>query len=216
MCSGGSVGTLHFFYGDPLLNSNINDFDNGNHYFRVGFKPAPHNLFTDQGRALRLRDEQPIGGGHYVVDPAHPDSGAGAPADAPGIGLHGVTYSYDGGCQCYLAFDHGSPRVDSNLGGAQLQVKNVVVMHVPYHDAGWVEDENGGAHSIWYDMNGAGAAEVWSDGKLVHATWHQGAPGQTYFQNTTQPMFLTDEAGNLLRLNTGLTWVHVLGDGQTS
>jgi hypothetical protein len=216
MCSGGSVGTLHYFYGDPLLASNINDFDNGSHYFRVGFKPAPHNLYTDQGRALRLRAEQNIGAGPYVIDPTHPDSGAGTAYDPPAIPLHGVNYNYDSGCQCYLPFDHGAPRVDTDLGGSQVQVKNVVIMHVPYHDAGWIEDENGGAHSIWYEMNGTGAAEVWSDGKLVHATWHQGAAGQGYYQNTTQPMYFTDEAGNLLRLNSGLTWVHVVGDGQTS
>jgi len=215
MCSGGSVGTLHYFYGDPLLASNINDFDTGSHYFRVGFKAAPHNLYTDQGRALRLRDEQNIGSGPYQVDPAHPDNGLGSPADPPSIPLHGVSYSYSDGCVCYLPFDHGAPRTDTNLND-QLAVKNVVIMHVPYHDAGWVEDENGGAHSMWYDMNGAGAAEVWSDGKLVHATWHQGQAGQNYFQNTTQPLYFTDEGGNLLRLNTGLTWVHVVGDGQTS
>ena len=106
--------------------------------------------------------------------------------------------------------------MESLRGGNQLAVKKVVVIHVPFHNAGWVEDVNGGAQSIWYDMNGSGPAEVWSDGKLVHATWHQGTAGQNYFDNTTQPMVFTDEAGNLLRLNTGLSWVHVVGDGQTS
>ncbi|TMC10614.1 MAG: DUF3048 domain-containing protein [Chloroflexi bacterium] len=215
MCSGGSVGTLHYFYGNPLLASNINDFDNGSHYFRVGFKPAPHNLYTDQGRALRLRDEQNIGAGPYVIDPAHNDVSLGSPTEAPSIPLHGVNYSFDDSCSCYRPFDQGSPRTDSNTGG-QLGVKNVVIMKVPFHDAGWVEDENGGAHSIWYDMNGTGSAEIWSNGRMVHAIWHQGAASNGYYENTTQPMYFTDESGNLLRLNTGLTWVHVVGDGQTS
>ncbi|HEY8811555.1 MAG TPA: hypothetical protein VIO86_03585, partial [Candidatus Dormibacteraeota bacterium] len=59
-------------------------------------------------------------------------------------------------------------------------------------------------------------AEVWSNGRLVHATWHEGADGQDYYQNPGQPVYFTDEAGNLLRLNTGLTWIHVVGNGQSS
>jgi hypothetical protein len=216
MCSGASDGTLGFIWGNPPLRFSINDYDKGDHFYRVNFKPAPHNVFTDGGRVQKLIGQSGIPGGPYAVDVAHPDSGAGAPAADPSIPLQGVGYTYDGGCQCYRPTDHGSPRTDSNNGGNQLAVKNVVIMHVPFHNAGWVEDVNGGAQSIWYDMNGTGPADVWSDGKLVHATWHQGTPDMNYNANKTQPMILTDEAGNLLRLNTGLTWVHVVGNGQAS
>ena len=220
MCSGASDGTLRYLWGTfgsagiPVI---INDYDTGNHFFRVGFKSAPHNVFTDAGRVARARQEfAGMGGGNYSVDSAHPDSAAGTPADPPSIPLQGVTYSFDGGCSCYRPFDHGSPRVDAGAGGAQLAVKNVVLMHVPFGPAGWVEDVNGGAGSIRYAMNGSGPAEVWSNGRLVHATWHQGADGQDYSQNLTQPVYFTDESGSLLRLNTGLTWVHVVGNGQNS
>jgi len=221
MCSGASDGTLRYLWGSagapagiPVI---INDYDQGNHFLRVDFKPAPHNLFTDGGRVARARQESAsLGGGNYVVDPGHPDSTAGAPSDPPSIPLQGVSYSFDGGCSCYRPFDHGSPRVDAGAGGAQLAVKNVVVMHVPFGEAGWTEDVNGGAGSIRYGMNGSGAAEVWSDGRVVHATWHQGTAAQDYFQNTNQPVYFTDEAGNVLRLNTGLTWIHVVGNGQNS
>ena len=217
MCSGASDGTLGQIWGPPSLPVNIDDYDTGSHYVRVNFKVSPHNLYTDGARILRLRQEMQAPGGPYAVDVAHPDSGAGTDAAAPAVTLQGVTYGYEAGsCLCYRPYDHGAPRVDSQNGGNQLAVKNVVVMHVPYHGAGWVEDTNGGAQSIWYEMNGSGAAEVWSDGRLLHATWHQGTPGQNFHFNTTQPVVFTDEAGNLLRLNTGLTWVHVVGDGQTS
>jgi Protein of unknown function (DUF3048) N-terminal domain/Protein of unknown function (DUF3048) C-terminal domain len=220
MCSGASDGTLRYLWGTfgsagiPVI---INDYDTGNHFMRVNFMPAPHNLFTDGGRVGRARQEAAsMGGGKYTVDAPHPDNAAGAPADPPSIPLQGVSYSWDGGCGCYRPFDHGSPRVDTAAGGAQLAVKNVVVMHVPFGQAGWTEDVNGGAGSIRYAMNGTGPAELWSNGRLVHATWHQGADGQDYSQNTTQPVYFTDEAGNVLRLNTGLTWIHVVGNGQTS
>ncbi len=220
-CSGASDGTLGYLWGSagpglPALRVAINDYDKGDHFYRVNWKPAPHNVFMDMGRVQKLVAEAQVPGGPYAIDVTHPDNGAGTAADAPAIPLHGVGYSYDGNCQCYRPFDHGSPRVDALNGGAQLAVKNVVLMHVPFRQAGWVEDVNGGAQSIWYDLNGTGPADIWSDGKVVHATWHQGAAGQTYYQNTTQPVVFTDEAGNLLRLNTGLTWVHVVGNGQTS
>jgi Protein of unknown function (DUF3048) C-terminal domain len=194
----------------------INDYDTGNHFFRVNFKPAPHDLYTDGGRVQRARQETPMGGGNYTVDPGHPDSNAGVPAEPPSIPLQGVSYGYDAGCSCYRPFDHGTPRVDTGLGGAQLAVKNVVVMHVSWGQAGWTEDVNGGAGSILYVMNGSGPADVWSNGRLVHATWHQGVSGQDYYQNQTQPVYFTDEAGSVLRLNTGLTWIHVVGIGQNS
>jgi hypothetical protein len=222
MCSGASDGTLHYLWGDgtpqlPRLPVDINDYDTGDHFYRVSSKPAPHNLFTDAARAERLRAESKVTGGNYIIDPAHPDSSSGTAAVAPTIDIHGVSYTYEGGsCQCYRPWDHGTPRVDAQNGGNQLAVKNIVLMHVPYHAAGWVEDTNGGAQSIWYEMNGSGPAEVWSDGRLVHATWHQGTAGQSYSGNTTQPVIFTDESGKLLRLNTGLTWVHVVGNGQTS
>ena len=219
MCSGASDGTLGHLWGwsgRPGIPVLINDYDKGDHFYRVNFKPAPHNLFTDSGRVARARQETSTGGGNYTVDTGHPDNAAGTPADPPAIPLQGVSYSFDAGCSCYRPFDHGTPRIDTGAGGAQLMVKNVVVMHVPFGQAGWTEDVNGGAGSINYAMNGSGPAEVWSNGRLVHATWHQGDPAQDYYQNRSQPLYFTDEAGNLLRLNTGLTWVHVVGNGQSS
>jgi hypothetical protein len=220
MCSGASDGTLRYLLGSagapagiPVI---INDYDTGNHFFRVNFMSAPHNVYTDGGRVQRARQDLPTGGGNYTIDPGHPDNAAGTPAGPPSIPLQGVSYGFDGGCSCYRPFDHGTPRVDAGAGGAQLAVKNVVVMHVPFLEAGWTEDVNGGAGSIRYVMNGSGPADVWSNGRLVHATWHQGLVSQDYYQNTSQPLYFTDEAGQVLRLNTGLTWVHVVGNGQNS
>ena len=218
LCSGASDGTLGYLWGRrgvPGVPVVINDYDTGNHFFRVDWREAPHNVYTDAGRVSRVRQEHPIGGGNYVVDPAHQDNNLGDPAAAPSIPLQGVTYSYDTGCTCYRPFDHGAPRTDAAQNNSQLAVKNVVVMQVPFGNAGWVEDVNGGAQSIRYQMNGSGPAQIWSDGKLVNATWHMGQAGQDYYQNTTQPLYFTDQNGNLIRLNTGLTWVHVVGNGQT-
>ena len=217
MCSGVSDGTAGWMFGAvpgsrPVPNL-MDAFDRNGHYFRSGARAAPHNLYTSGDRASSLRRDAPQPPGDYAVDPPHDDVPAGQPAPAPTVPLHAIAYQYDPASRQYLRFDHGTPFTDQDTGG-QLQAKTVVLMHVPFHDGGWVEDESGGgAHSVWYDMLGSGPAEVYSDGLLVQATWHMGTAGQSYGDNH-QPVWFTDAAGHLLRLNTGLTWVHVLGVGQ--
>jgi hypothetical protein len=98
-----------------------------------------------------------------------------------------------------------------------LQVKNVVLIHVPFRMMGYVEDESGGgAHSVWYYMLGTGTAEIYSDGKLIHAFWHMGKSVNQRWSDNNQPVYFTDAQGNFIELNTGLTWIHVLGNGQGS
>jgi Protein of unknown function (DUF3048) N-terminal domain/Protein of unknown function (DUF3048) C-terminal domain len=216
MCTGVSDGTggwiLGTTPGSRTVANMMEPFDKGDHFFRVGFRGAPHNAYTSGDRAERLRTEAALPPADYAVDPPHDDMAGGAPADPPGVALHGVTYAYDGGSGQYLRSDQGAPFVDQDTGQV-VHVKNVVLLHVPFHDAGWVEDENGGAHSVLYDMLGSGPAEVYSGGRVVHATWHMGADGQAYFDNRA-PVWFTDESGAVLALNTGLTWIHVLGNGQ--
>lgn len=219
MCTGVSNGTAHYLYGDgsdarPVPNL-VEPTDTGGHFFRVDYRAIPHNAYTSGPRAESLRGSAPPFASTYAVDPPHDDANAGQPADAPGVPLHSVAYTYDGGSRQYLRSDHGTAFTDQ-VTGAQVHAKTVVLLHVPFHDAGWIEDENGGAHSIWYDMLGSGPAEVYANGLVVHATWHMGAGGGQPYYDNHQPVWFTDESGRQLLLDTGLTWIHVLGDGQTS
>jgi len=218
MCSGASVGTLHYMFFDPhTVPGTINDFDQGNHFFRSGIdgKAAPHNLYTNGDRALTLRQSWPMPTPNFQVDPPHPDVEQGDPADAPQVPLHHVGWAYDGGRKEYLRGDSGAAAIDATT-GQQIHAKNVILLHVPFHDAGWVEDDNGGAHSVWYDMLGTGAAEIYSDGKVIRATWHMGASQGQWFYDNHDPVWFTDPNGNVVQLNSGLTWIHVVGNGQNS
>ena len=219
MCSGASVGTLHWLFGNgqgaPIAPGTINDFDQGNHFFRSSSHYAPHDVFTSDDRALRLRTEWNRPAPDYRVDSPHPDSGLGTATDPPAVSMDtmpgdGITYAYDPAAQVYLRSEGGTAFNMSDTG--QLRVKNVVVMSVPCHDAGWIEDENGGAKSVWYDLlNGGGEADIYSDGKVVHGRWQMGPGSGTpdqYWKNN-RPMYFTDASGAFLELNTGLTWVHM-------
>jgi hypothetical protein len=207
MCSGVSPGTHANLptRDDPRrMHVIINDYDNGNHFFRAGFQFAPHNLFTDQGRALRWRAEENLPSPPYTIDPPHADNDLGTAAAPPSVPLHGVNYTYNAGTKTYFRFDEGAPFMLGDT-HAQLQVKNVILMHVGFRYMSYVEDENGGARSVYYQMVGSGPAEIYSDGKMIEATWHM---------DQLTPVYFTDAQGNFIELNTGLTWIHVLGNGQ--
>jgi hypothetical protein len=212
MCSGVSHGTDDYYKiaraKDPRsVHFTINDRDLGGHFFRVGFQFAPHNLFTDASRALRLRAEDHLPAPtFYTIDPPHADNGLGDAAPAPTVPLHFVSYAYNAAGKVYLRYDHGRPFIDAGTRG-QLQVKNVILMHVDYHIMNYTEDESGGAKSVFYNMYGSGPADIYSDGLVIHATWHM---------DQSHPVYFTDPLGNFIQLNTGLTWIHVLGNGQNS
>ncbi len=218
MCSGASAGTYLWLMGDhhtPIAPGAINDVDQHGYFFRCGADNAPHNLCVTAQSVAGIRRNWPLTGQTYTVDPEHPDNGLGTPAGAPSVAQHCVSYKYDPGSQSYLRFDHGSAYIDAGT-GQQLRVKNVVVMNVNEHLAGWIEDENGGAGSVWYELIGSGPAQIYSDGKVIQATWHMGdnIPNITtnwYWRNNQAPYF-TDQDGNLIELNSGLTWIHVVGN----
>jgi hypothetical protein len=206
MCSGLSPGTdARIKAANPPVHYVTNDHDPDSHFTRVSFNFAPHNLFTDAARALRWRNESHATAPDYSIDGSHADTVYGTQAAAPNVPLHAVTYSYDPGSRTYLRFDHGSPFTDGAT-GRQLHVKNVILMHVSYQVMNYVEDESGGAHSVFYNLIGSGPAEIYSDGSMIQVTWHM---------STDLPAYFTDAQGNVIRLNTGLTWIHVLGNGQT-
>lgn len=219
MCAGVADGTQHYIpggggHGTRPAPAVIEDLD-AHQYFYRGPGIRPHNLYTSTAQADQARAKFPADPSTtYFVDPPHADNGLGQPSEPPSVGLQRVGYSYDGGSQQYLRFEGGAPFTAAET-GAQLKVKNIAILHVPFHYTNWSED-GCCALSVWYEMIGTGAAEVYSDGRLVHATWHMGQAGQDYQSNNTPLWFSDDSTGLPIQINTGLTWVHVVGNGQTS
>lgn len=216
LCTGASSGTLHYLWlPGHFLPGIMWDWEQrGSHFYENPSRYQPHQVYTRGDLAGKLRGEQPVPQPDYQIDPPHPDADLGTPAAPPEVPLHSVSWTYDAAARTYERLDHGQPFVDTESG--QVHAKNVVLVHVPFHVTDSVEDDNGGAHSVWYSMLGTGPAEIYSNGRLIHATWHMGQdPNQQYYDNH-QPIWFTDEGGHLVRLNTGLTWLHVIGNGQTS
>jgi hypothetical protein len=69
---------------------------------------------------------------------------------------------------------------------------------------------NTGVHHTYnteyYELAGEGSADIYTDGGMIHATWKH--------PNGDLPVVYYDASGNPVDLNTGLTWVHVIGSDQ--
>jgi hypothetical protein len=201
-----SSGAGNFVLG-LIYQSGATYFGNATFMYRSGARFAPHNLFVS-GDALRAHrhgfaDRFGELGPSYAVDVPHPDvEWAGAsPAPELSVPLHHDFWQYSPEAGAYLRWDHGTPFTDAAT-GQQLRAKNLIVQHVESFLGPEIEDYNGGAHGREHVMTGEGAAEYYSNGKVVSGRWRH--------PDLASSMEYLDAAGNPMTFNTGLTWVHVV------
>ncbi len=175
--------------------------------FRASDRYAPHNVIArpDQITAHTAQANLPIG---YDIAPAHPDAplpGA-TPATSIAIPQHGAVWRYDANSHVYLKWQDGAPF--SNVGTGQVHAKNLIIEHVQSRLD--TSPGNTGVHHTYnteyYELAGEGTADIYSDGGMIHVTWKH--------PNRDVPVVYYDASGNPVDLNTGLTWVHVIGSDQ--
>ncbi len=176
--------------------------------YRTGDRAAPHNVIArpDQIAAHTAADNLPAL--NYDIAPAHPDvplPGA-TPATSVTIPQHGAVWRYDPNSREYLKWQDGAPF--TNVGTGQVHAKNLIIEHVTsYLDR---NPANVGVHrdynTEYYELAGEGTADIYTDGGMIHATWKH--------PNRDLPVVYYDASGNPVDLNTGLTWVHVIGSDQ--
>jgi hypothetical protein len=199
-CSGAGDYVLGQLWAQKIP-MHINDYSAGGVFFRDNRRFAPHNLMLP-GPALdqHRRDFQlPTPG--YVLAPAAPDQALPGASGAPAISVpsHGVRWQASG--SEYLRWDDGRPFGDANT-GQQVHAKNVIIQFVPTRLTDIVEDVNGGAKTLQYELTGEGRALYYANGGVVEGRWRH--------PDAKEPVEYLDAAGNLMRLNSGLTWVHVV------
>ena len=175
-------------------------------FYRTTDRVAPHNLYTSSDKldALmsRLGFAKPS---TYVPGPRKPDSPT---ATAPHPNIH-INYSYNG-YQVDYAYDQsrndyartlaGTPHVDRN-GGAQIHVKNVVVLYVPT-SYGYTRTQE---QTVIMQTVGTGRAVVMRDGQAVTGTWSKASHAAR--------TVLTGDDGQEIALNAGNTWFSVVPTG---
>ena len=176
--------------------------------YRASDRAAPHNVIARPDQIAAHTGQANLPAPNYDIAPAHPDvalPGATA-ATTLSVPQHAVVWRYDANSREYLKWQDGAPF--GNVGTGQVHAKNIIVEHVTsFKDT---NPANTGVHHTYnteyYELAGEGTADIYSDGGMIHVTWKH--------PNRDLPVVYYDASGNPVDLNTGLTWVHVIGSDQ--
>jgi hypothetical protein len=176
--------------------------------YRASDRYAPHNVIARPDKITAHTAQANIGALNYDIAPSHPDvplPGA-TPATSVSIPQHGSVWRYDANSREYLKWQDGAPF--TNVGTGQVHAKNLIIERVVSRLD--TNPGNTGVHhnynTEYYELAGEGAADIYSDGGMIHVTWKH--------PNRELPVVYYDASGNPVDLNTGLTWVHVIGSDQ--
>lgn len=176
--------------------------------YRTSDRVAPHNVVARPDYLTSYTAHANLPALNYDIAPAHPDvplPGA-TPATSVSVPQHAVVWRYDSTSHEYLKWQDGAPF--RNVGTGQVHAKNIIVEHVTsFLD---LNPANTGVHHTYnteyYELAGQGTADIYSDGGMIHVTWKH--------PNRDLPVVYYDASGEPVDLNTGLTWVHVIGSDQ--
>lgn len=118
-----------------------------------------------------------------------------------GYADYGVTWEYDGTCNCYKRKNGGNPHTDLN-NNQQLSIKNVVVQFQRESRAN--DGYEGNVHLI-YGTTGSGKALIFQDGKVIEGKW-------TKTSRTARSKFV-DGKGSEISFNRGAIWIQTVPEG---
>jgi hypothetical protein len=180
----------------------ISESSAGGRYFaRDRSRAAPHNLYTTGDQVhqaletLQVRVSYPV--------PVHGEPAArGEPVGELSFqqtASHRVSYTYSPASRTYAYGDESGPLLDAGNGGKQVAVTSVVLVRVSHHGAGYTEDVLG-AEGIDFDLEGSGAADLYTRGGHVAARWDL----------SQGPLRLVGADSRPLLLPAGLTWIHLV------
>lgn len=115
-----------------------------------------------------------------------------------GYGSYLVQWQYDKATNSYLRSNGGEAHVDLN-NNEQLKAKNIVVLFMRESRAN--DGYEGNLHLL-YGTTGSGKAVIFQDGKEIEGKWAK--------KNRVSPLLITDDRGQEVEFNPGLTWFSVL------
>ncbi len=165
-------------------------------YFRSNAKSAPHDLYS---KTASLFAFAPADAGPPPAQFTYRADGVVSAGDAvAGLNLSmdgvKVAWVWDAATKLFLRSSDGKAHRDAS-DNAQLSTNNVVVLYVSYKPSP-ADFKSPEAQTI-----GKGNALVFSDGKVVKATWSR--------TDRLQPFVLKDSADNVVALTPGRTFVEL-------
>jgi hypothetical protein len=200
---GGSAAALA-----EVRNGNYRDIDqffNGNYYWRATDRYAPHNVYTSFAKLDALNQAK----GYTTSDFtgfSRVDGKPSAAPDATSIAinfsgpLYNTTYAYNKASNSYDRSQAGAPHLDREDG--QISPSVVIAMHIDMSlimQDGYRED---------ITTTGSGEATIFQNGTAQNVTWHKASrTGQLNF---------TDATGADVPLVRGQTWIAAVPNGSGS
>jgi hypothetical protein len=201
-CSGANDYVLGMVWQHPNL---VNDYSHGagNVFYRDNTtRYAPHNVMMHGTNVTTFTAQQNLPALNYDIAPKHPDATfTGDPATQISVPDHGAAWQYDAGSKQYFKSQDGS--AFNNIGTGRVHAKTVIVEYVNSYLDTNPANRFHGYYTEAYELTGDGRADIYVDGVVVHATWHHPDPNV--------PAVYLDANGNPIDLDSGLTWVHVIG-----
>jgi hypothetical protein len=174
--------------------------------FRTGDRYAPHNVMARPDQITANTANANLPALPYDIAPARPDADlpGASPASSFSVPAHSSTWRYNPNSHEYFKWQDGGPF--TNAGTGQLHAKTVIVERVEAHLDTNPANSFHGYYTEYYELQGEGPADIYSNGGVVHATWKH--PDRNF------PVVYYGPDGQPIELNTGLTWVHVVGNNQ--
>ncbi len=184
--------------------------------YRVPFRPAPYNYFTSYGAVRAAMASAPDADQPAIVapwrflptqtpgDPLLGGFGSSVPATEitiPYRAFFGVSYKYDPAARAYARFQDGVREVDGANGQA-IAARNIVVIQTEVHFTTAFGLDPAGNPKLEEVLIGSGKGVVFRDGRRVDVTWSR--------DDLVRAFTFRDAAGQLVDLEPGQTWVHVV------
>src|SRR5438034_5921512 len=182
----------------------VNDYSRGagNVFFRSSDRYAPHNVMIHGNNTTAFTASKNLAAPTYDIAPKHPDGTfTGDRAPEFSVADQGAVCQYDANSKQYYKLQDG--RVFNNVGTGRVHAKTVIVEYVNSYLDKNPANQFHGYYTEAYELTGDGRADIFVDGILIHATWHHPDPNV--------PAVYLDASGNPIELDSGLTWVHVIG-----
>ncbi len=183
--------------------------------YRVGFRTGPYNFFTTYAAVEKALESAPDGDQPAIVaawrflpsaDGDATAGGFGASVEASTITIpyreqFGVRYAYDPASRTYARYDDGVREVDAANDQA-IAARNVVVIQTEVHFTTAFGLDPAGNPKLEEVLTGAGKGVVFRDGRRQDVTWSR--------NDVVDSFTLTTASGDVVALEPGQTWVHVV------
>lgn len=195
--AGGSAAALALIKNGGF--KDLDQFANGNAYYRDSGRYAPHNLYTSRENLLNLQRSKGWSTSSFTgfarkKEAVSPTPNAKVIDFKISSFLYNPHFEYDVTTNSYKRSLGGKPHVDEKS-SAQISPKVVVALVMPHHYEGIYSS---------YQTTGSGKVYVFQDGIVQEGTWHKA-------DIKTQLTF-KDAAGAELKLNPGQTWVSLVSN----